>query len=95
MHPDVKKPGCITGFYGHRITGDRRRGRGAGWDFVHAAIDDASRLGYAEVRPYRTSGLRARALPLYLSYCNRKRPHGSLDARPPISRLKAGCEQRL
>ena len=27
----------------------RRRRRGAGWDFVHVAIDDASRLAYAEV----------------------------------------------
>ena len=35
---------------GHRITGNRRqRGRGAGWEFVHVAIDDASRLAYAEV----------------------------------------------
>jgi transposase len=50
LHLDVKKLGRITGFYGHRITGDRtRRRRGAGWDFVHVAIDDASRLAYAEV----------------------------------------------
>lgn len=50
LHLDVKKLGRISGFYGHRITGDRRRRRrGAGWDFVHIAIDDASRLAYAEV----------------------------------------------
>jgi transposase InsO family protein len=50
IHLDVKKLGRISGFYGHRITGDRRRRRrGAGWDFVHVAIDDASRLAYAEV----------------------------------------------
>jgi transposase InsO family protein len=50
LHLDVKKLGRITGFYGHRITGNRsRRRRGAGWDFVHVAIDDASRLAYAEV----------------------------------------------
>jgi transposase len=48
VHLDVKKLGRISGFYGHRITGDRRRRRrGAGWDFVHVAIDDASRLAYA------------------------------------------------
>jgi transposase-like protein len=42
LHLDVKKLGRITGFYGHRITGNRsRRRRGAGWDFVHVAIDDA------------------------------------------------------
>ena len=52
LHLEVKKLGRITGFYGHRISGDRRRRRrGAGWDFVHIAIDDASRLAYAEVLP--------------------------------------------
>jgi hypothetical protein len=38
-HLDVKNLGRISGFYGHRITRDRRRRRrGAGWDFVDAAI---------------------------------------------------------
>ena len=37
---------------GHRITGDRRGEReGAGWEFVHVAVDDASRLAYVEVLP--------------------------------------------
>ena len=50
LHLDVKKLGRISGFHGHRITGDRsRRRRGAGWDYVHVAIDDASRVAYAEV----------------------------------------------
>lgn len=50
VHLDVKKLGRITGFFGHRITGDRRRRRkGAGWEYVHIAIDDASRLAYVEV----------------------------------------------
>jgi transposase InsO family protein len=50
LHLDVKKLGRIAGGYGHRITGDRRpRRRGAGWEYVHVAIDDASRLAYAEV----------------------------------------------
>ena len=35
---------------GHRITGQwQHRKGGAGWEFVHVAIDDASRLAYAEV----------------------------------------------
>ncbi len=35
---------------GHRIHGDRRaRACGIGWEFVHVAIDDHSRLAYAEV----------------------------------------------
>ena len=177
LHLDVKKLGRITGFYGHRITGNRsRRRRGAGWDFVHVAIDDATRLAYAEVlpnehgdtsaaflqraaawfrrkdirirevltdngsgyvsacfglactrlriqhlrtrpyrpctngkaerfiqtllrewayfRPYRTSGLRARALPIYLAYYNDERPHGSLGGCPPISQIRSRREQR-
>jgi len=50
LHLDVKKLGRISGFHGHRITGDRSKSRkGAGWDYVHVAIDDASRIAYAEV----------------------------------------------
>jgi transposase InsO family protein len=55
IHIDIKKLGRIDGI-GHRITGDRtgqsnRRssGRGLGWEFLHVAIDDASRLGYTEL----------------------------------------------
>ena len=48
VHVDVKKLGKIDGV-GHRIHGDRRRGRGRGWEFVHVAIDDCTRLGYVEV----------------------------------------------
>lgn len=49
IHIDIKKLGRI-GVIGHRITGDyRRRARGVGWEFVHVAVDDASRLAYAEV----------------------------------------------
>jgi transposase InsO family protein len=171
LHLDVKKLGRISGFHGHRITGDRsQRRRGAGWDYVHVAIDDRTRIAYAEVlrdetadttaaflrraltwyrnlgirvrriltdngsgylgrrfaheierlrivhkrtRPYRprtngkaerfiqtlirewayaaaylTSAARARVLPRWLRYYNRKRPHGSLDGQPPCSRLR-------
>jgi transposase InsO family protein len=49
LHVDIKKLGRIAGI-GHRITGDRRqRARGVGWEYVHVAIDDCSRLAYAEV----------------------------------------------
>jgi hypothetical protein len=37
---------------GHRVTGDRHhRARHIGWDRVHVAIDDHSRLAYAEELP--------------------------------------------
>jgi transposase InsO family protein len=51
VHLDVKKLARFRRV-GHRITGNRRHGSdGAGWDFVHVAVDDASRLAYVEVRP--------------------------------------------
>jgi transposase InsO family protein len=50
LHLDIKKLGRIQGL-GHRITGQwQHRKQGAGWEFVHVAIDDASRLAYAEIR---------------------------------------------
>ena len=49
LHLDIKKLGRIRGV-GHRVTGKRQhRNRGIGWDFVHVAIDDASRLAYVEI----------------------------------------------
>jgi transposase InsO family protein len=56
VHLDIKKLGRITrpvGYLGHRMTGLRgHRAHGkAGWEFVHVAIDDATRLAYAEVLP--------------------------------------------
>jgi transposase InsO family protein len=62
VHIDVKKLGRIQGGAGHRMTGKRRYNptttklggirRGlVRWEFVHIAIDDATRLAYAEVLP--------------------------------------------
>jgi transposase InsO family protein len=60
IHIDVKKLGRIQ-VPGHRVTGNRRvrayrhhyshkKARGtAGWEFVHIAVDDCTRLAYAEV----------------------------------------------
>jgi len=49
VHIDVKKLGRI-GRPGHRVNGDRRtQSRGIGWEFVHVAVDDATRLAYVEV----------------------------------------------
>jgi transposase InsO family protein len=50
IHIDIKKLGKIDGI-GHRITGDRRRGCGIGWEFVHVCIDDASRIAFAQIMP--------------------------------------------
>jgi transposase InsO family protein len=49
LHVDLKRLGRIAGI-GHRIHGDRRaRVRGIGWEFLHVAVDDATRLAYVEV----------------------------------------------
>lgn len=67
IHLDIKKPGRFDQ-PGHRLTGTRLgcRNRGAGWDFVHVAVDDATRLAYVEVlgdaRRNTTTGFLLRAL---------------------------------
>ena len=49
LHIDLKRLGRVAGI-GHRIHGDRRRrARRVGWEYLHIAIDDATRLTYAEV----------------------------------------------
>ena len=53
IHIDTKKLGRIDGI-GHRITGRRvgmTKNRGIGWDHLHVAVDDASRLAYTEILP--------------------------------------------
>lgn len=175
LHLDTKKLGRFWEI-GKRIRKDGiNRSRRAGWQFLHVAIDDHSRLAYCEIlgserkgecaaflrravdwyaeqgiaiervlsdnakayhshlwrdtclelrierrytRPYSpwtngkaealiktllrewayrfaypTSAHRAKALPGYLRWYNRRRPHGSLGARPPISRVSHVCGQ--
>ena len=173
LHVDVKKLGRFWEV-GKRILKDGvNRSRHAGWSYLHVAIDDHTRLAYAELlkdergpscaafltratawyaergitiervlsdnakayhghywqaactelgiqrrytRPYSpwtngkaealiktmlrewayrvaypTSSHRARALSGYLRWYNNHRPHGSLAARPPISRVSNVC----
>jgi transposase InsO family protein len=53
LHVDVKKLGRVPDGGGWRIHGrsEQVRGRGNGWDYVHVAVDDHTRLAYAEVLP--------------------------------------------
>jgi len=64
VHVDVKRLGRIQGGAGKRVSGglrkhykyaridaEGRRRQTVGWEFVHIAIDDHSRLAYAEVLP--------------------------------------------
>jgi len=175
LHVDTKKLGRFYNV-GKRILGDGvQRSPRAGWQHLHVAIDDHSRLAYTELLrterkedcaafleravawyaeqgitiervisdnakayhshlwrdtctelaigrrytrpyspwtngkaealiktllrewayrfPYPTSAHRARALPGYLRWYNRRRPHGSLTGQPPISRVSHLCGQ--
>jgi transposase InsO family protein len=173
LHVDIKRLGRFF-TVGKAILGDGlHRSRRAGWQYLHLAVDDHSRLAYAELLPgegpadcvaflhracawyrehgvvvervlsdngngyrslawreacaelgiaprftrprrpqtngkaealvktlqrewayrfaYPTSSHRARALPGYLRWYNRHRPHSSLGGKPPISRVSQVC----
>lgn len=52
VHVDVKRLGRVPDGGGHRILGpSARRDRGIGYDYLHVAIDDATRVAYVAVRP--------------------------------------------
>ena len=53
LHIDVKKLGKIPNGGGWRVHGrsEAVKGRGIGFDYVHVAVDDHSRLAYVEVLP--------------------------------------------
>jgi len=83
IHIDVKKLGRIRGGAGHRMTGrrhykptrtdaDGHRRETTGWDYVHVAIDDATRLASAEVlcdeKAGTAVGFLARAITFFSSY---------------------------
>lgn len=55
IHIDIKRLVKI-GAVGHRIHGDRAKGRhkGIGYEYVHLAVDDHSRLAYSEILPDET-----------------------------------------
>jgi transposase InsO family protein len=52
IHVDIKKQGRIPKGGGWRVHGREmrpHRHRGSGYDYVHAAVDDRSRVAYAEI----------------------------------------------
>lgn len=56
LHLDIKKLGRFRR-PGHRVTGSRLgRNHDVGWEFVHVAVDDFSRLAYAEILPDERGG---------------------------------------
>ena len=62
VHLDIK-PLRRFAAAGHRMHGNRRvRSRGAGWEYVHVAIDDATRVAYVEVLPRQDGATTAACL---------------------------------
>lgn len=62
IHIDIKKLGRFER-PGHRVTGDRAgqstprgRGKGYGWEYVHVAVDDHSRLTFTAIHPDEKAG---------------------------------------
>jgi transposase InsO family protein len=53
VHLDVKKLGRIPDGGGHRAHGRAAasRGRGIGYDYVHSAVDDRSRVAFSQLLP--------------------------------------------
>ena len=71
LHLDIKKLGRFQAT-GHRIHGDlRRRSRGSGWEFVHVAVDDHSRIAFAQIYPDEKGDSAAAALAAALAYYQR------------------------
>lgn len=111
IHIDVKKLGRVTGGAGKRVTGGIRRnprptrtdGSGVrrrvnGWDAIHIAIDDATRLAYAEVLPNETghtaAGFLRRAVEFFARYGIRVERLLTDNGSPYVSAIHAvTCNQ--
>jgi len=68
LHLDIKRLGRFER-PGHRVTGNRQQhSRGAGWEYVHVAIDDHSRVAHASIHPNETGNSACRALMAAVRY---------------------------
>jgi transposase InsO family protein len=108
IHIDIKKLGRILK-PGHRVTGSRRGqarthrdGKAvglAGWEFVHVAIDDHSRLAYAEVltdeKASTAVGFLKRALAFYAGYDIRVEKVMTDNGSPYVSHVHAAACREL
>ncbi len=98
LHVDLKRLGRVTGI-GHRIHGDRRRrARRVGWEYLHVAIDDATRLTYAEVLDADDASASAQFLQRTLTWFRRRgiRIHRLLTDNAMVYRshaLAAVCQR--
>jgi len=68
LHLDIKKLGRFRR-PGHRVTGNRRLDSPqAGWEYVHVAVDDASRVAFSALFPDETGQSACRFLLAALRY---------------------------
>ena len=81
---------------GHRVTGDRNENTPrAGWQALHVAIDDHSRVGFsqkmlrewADAFAYPSSEHRSSELQPWMCHRNFHRSRSATSHRPPITRL--------
>lgn len=62
LHLDIKKLGRFRR-PGHRVTGDRQiTSDGAGWEYVHVAIDDHSRVAFGSIESNEQAASACKAL---------------------------------
>lgn len=68
LHLDIKKLGRFHR-PGHRVTTEHKhQSPGAGWEFVHVALDDNSRFAFADIQPDESGRSACRALLSALRY---------------------------
>lgn len=67
LHLDTKKLGRFQR-PGHRVTGSRRLSGGSGWEYVHVAIDDHSRVAFSTIHADETGLSACKALVAALRY---------------------------
>jgi len=71
IHFDIKKLAVICA-PGHRVTGNPgKRSRGAGYEYLHIAIDDYSRISFAAIMPDQTQHSALRFFLMAQAYFNR------------------------
>lgn len=100
VHLDTKRLGRIGAGGGHRVHGrsETVRHRGIGWDQVHLAIDDHSRLAYAEEladeTPETTAAFLHRATRFYAAHGIRVERILTDNGRPYVSDVFAlACDE--
>ena len=98
LHIDVKKLVRIAGA-GHRVTGSRRgQAQGIGWEFVHIAIDDATRIAYVEVLDEKKAttavGFLRRAVAHFATYGPRSRLPDAQNPPPAHQALPTTNERQ-